>query len=390
MNDKNSVTKLCESLKESLWASDYRMKSLENLQSAQPPSFRHGTGIIIKPEIDLSEVSIASGASLTIKKESTESLEIIESAGFSELGKENHELFSASGGQSWTAGFNSAFSNASIFIRIPKGKKLGKTATFSITAEALPCSLSVFILAEDYSDALLSFSKHSSGSASGYFGINFHIAAREGARLGLLNVQDCGDKVSLFEERRATVQKDASVNWHDLSTGAAFASTAVEASLVEEGASSEAKCLMASRDGQKQDFYTCARHLAPNTKSDLLTKCVVSGKSKALSRGLILIGKDAHGSSGQERQEALVLSDEAEADAVPTLEINNYDVKCSHASSIGQIDEEKIFYLMNRGLSEDEARKLIIKGYFSPVLGLLGEAERAHLEEGLDKALSGQ
>ena len=95
---------------------------------------------------------------------------------------------------------------------------------------------------------------------------------------------------------------------------------------------------------------------------------MLTDSSKGLSRGLVRIGKNAAGSNGYEKQDALLLSDKAEADAIPNLEIHNNEVKCSHGSTVGQIDAEKMFYLMSRGLNEKEAKLKIVEGYFMPIL----------------------
>jgi len=134
-------------------------------------------------------------------------------------------------------------------------------------------------------------------------------------------------------------------------------------------------------------LYTKAVHFAPHTESNLFTRGVVNGTARALSRGLIAIKSNASASKGYEKQDALILSEEAEADAIPNLEIENYDVKCSHGSSVGQIDPESMYYLMSRGLSEDDAKKLIIMGYFQPVMELLDGGERTELESVLQRAI---
>jgi Fe-S cluster assembly protein SufD len=107
-------------------------------------------------------------------------------------------------------------------------------------------------------------------------------------------------------------------------------------------------------------------HLAPNTYSNIITKGAIFDSSKALSRGLVRIEKPSFNSNGYETQEALLLSERAEADAIPNLEIYNHDVKCSHGSTIGRLDKEKMFYLMSRGLTKDQAKIKLIEGFFVP------------------------
>ena len=123
------------------------------------------------------------------------------------------------------------------------------------------------------------------------------------------------------------------------------------------------------------DLYTSSLHNAKNTTSKIITKGVLNNESKALSRSLVKIKENAPKSNGYEKQEALLLSKNAEADAIPYLEIDNNDVKCSHSSAVGQIDKDVLFYMMSRGLNKSEAKKKIVEGYFSPILELLSNQE---------------
>jgi len=85
----------------------------------------------------------------------------------------------------------------------------------------------------------------------------------------------------------------------------------------------------------------------------------------------------------------LLLSDEAEADAIPNLEIHNHDVKCSHGSTVGQVDPEQLFYLMSRGLNEDEAKQKIVEGYFTPVLSMFtDEIMREKIQQSITSSMS--
>ena len=106
------------------------------------------------------------------------------------------------------------------------------------------------------------------------------------------------------------------------------------------------------------------------------------GKPKAIVRGLVRVEKDAPGCSGFQREETLLLSEDAEIDAVPNLEIENQDVKCGHAASIGRLDKEKLFYLMSRGLDRAAAERLLIDAFIEPFLAAVtDDALRASLAE---------
>ena len=135
-----------------------------------------------------------------------------------------------------------------------------------------------------------------------------------------------------------------------------------------KGAETRTTSLFLGREQQQFDLSTSARHKAPMTRSSLLTKGVLAAKAKTLSRGLISIAENAGQSSGYEHQDTLLLSEQAEADAIPDLEIHNNDVRCTHGTAVGHLDEDQRHYLMTRGLSREEATRLMVEGYFDEVL----------------------
>ena len=94
----------------------------------------------------------------------------------------------------------------------------------------------------------------------------------------------------------------------------------------------------------------------------------MTGSGKCLYRGLVKINRNAFGSNGYQKEDTLLLSEEAAADSIPNLEIDNNDVKCTHGASIGRIDREKLFYMKSRGLNEEQATREYVKGFFEPLI----------------------
>jgi Fe-S cluster assembly protein SufD len=121
------------------------------------------------------------------------------------------------------------------------------------------------------------------------------------------------------------------------------------------------------RGRQHCDHTTVIEHVAPHTRCQEVFKGVVDEAARAVFQGRIVVGRGAHGSDGRQLSKALLLSDTAEVDQKPELEIYNDDVKCSHGAAAGQIDRDQLFYLQSRGLAEASARRLLIEGF-------LGEA----------------
>ena len=115
---------------------------------------------------------------------------------------------------------------------------------------------------------------------------------------------------------------------------------------------------------------------------------MLTGKSRSVFRGLIKISEEAQLTDSYLTNNNILLSDEARADSVPTLEINANDVKASHGATVGNLDKDEIFYLMSRGLTKSSAEKLIINGFFAPVLKSIdSEILREHLTTAIDNKL---
>ena len=119
---------------------------------------------------------------------------------------------------------------------------------------------------------------------------------------------------------------------------------------------------------QHLDHDTQQNHLAENTTSDLLFKGALRDNSRSVWQGMIYVAPGAQKTDGYQANRNLVLSNSARADAIPGLEILADEVRCTHAATIGQLEDEHIFYLMTRGLSYEEAKKLVVDGFFDPVM----------------------
>jgi Fe-S cluster assembly protein SufD len=119
------------------------------------------------------------------------------------------------------------------------------------------------------------------------------------------------------------------------------------------------------------DFRTMQDHAGPRTTSDLLFKGAVADTARSVYSGLIRVRKEASGTNAFQTNRNLVLSEGASAESVPNLEIENNDVRCSHASAVGPIDEEQRFYLESRGIPPEVGERLIVQGFFSEIIDRL-------------------
>lgn len=125
-------------------------------------------------------------------------------------------------------------------------------------------------------------------------------------------------------------------------------------------------------------------HIAPDTASDTLIKSVLTDRAIGSFYGLVTIAKGAKNTDTFFREDALLLSDTAKAEAIPSLEIDENEVKAGHASTVGPVDEEQLFYLMSRGINQKEAEILVVKGFLYPVLEKLPQSEKSKLERTVD------
>lgn len=194
------------------------------------------------------------------------------------------------------------------------------------------------------------------------------IDVRDGAALTLSTLQDLDHGATLLSWRRSTLRRDAHLAWIDGQFGAGT-SVGVNENLLD-GQGSELRYIGAffGSAGQHLDITTAALHGAPNTSSQLDMKGALNDDGYSANYSIVFIGPHARNASGHQHQETLVLSEGARADAIPKLDVENNEVSASHGASVGQVDPEQVFYLRSRGLDELGAKRVIVEGFFEPLL----------------------
>jgi Fe-S cluster assembly protein SufD len=183
-----------------------------------------------------------------------------------------------------------------------------------------------------------------------------------------LGVNELGPRVWMIGNQVAEGGKDSSTLLSSVSLGGDYARVRTESRLVGTGAEARQIAVYFGEGSQMHDFRTLQEHVAPKTTSDLLFKGAVEDQSRSVYTGLIHIGKHAKGSAAFQTNRNIKLSEGAWAESVPNLDIENNDVRCSHASAVGPIDEEQRFYLESRGVPTAVAERLIVLGFFSEVI----------------------
>jgi Fe-S cluster assembly protein SufD len=168
--------------------------------------------------------------------------------------------------------------------------------------------------------------------------------------------------------RRAHVDRDGSIDWNVGELGDGFTVASYKSLLEGQGAKANVKAISVGVGRQHLDLTSHTVHAGKHSESDMTIRGVMRDKAKAVFRGVTQILKDASGSNGQQSESLMMLSPTAKADAIPMLLIDENDVKCGHAASVGKINQEQLYYLMSRGISKEEAEKLILFGFLDPVI----------------------
>jgi len=202
----------------------------------------------------------------------------------------------------------------------------------------------------------------------GYRSGSAEIFVGEGAEVGYVAVQKWGRNAWHLADQRARLEKDSTLKLFNVTLGARFSKTRVEASLVGPGATAELKGIYFASGEQFFDFHTLQDHQVGNTTSDLLFKGALQDVARTVYAGLIRIEKGAARSDAYQANRNLVLSDKAKATSIPMLEIDNNDVRCTHGATVGPVDPNHLFYLRSRGIPERTAKRMIVQGFFGQVL----------------------
>ncbi len=269
------------------------------------------------------------------------------------------------------AALHAAFFTGGSFLYVPDGVTvdapiLGQHFSHEAGTSVLPHTLIVagknsrFNYLDEYIAEGDDSESYRSGSAEIFVG--------EGAEVGYVAIQKWGRKAWHLADQRARLDKDATLKLFNVTLGAKFSKTRVEASLVGPGATAELKGIYFASGEQFFDFHTLQDHQVGNTTSDLLFKGALQDVARTVYAGLIRIEKGAARSDAYQANRNLVLSDKAKATSIPMLEIDNNDVRCTHGATVGPVDENHLFYLRSRGIPEMTAKRMIVQGFFGQVL----------------------
>ncbi len=202
----------------------------------------------------------------------------------------------------------------------------------------------------------------------GVFNVVTELVVGDNSRLRYVCGQALSERSWIFGAQRAEVGRDATLDWVALGFGSARGHVRMETRLGGPGAEARVTGAYASHGRQHIDFDTTQEHAAPNTTSDLAFRGVLQDRSTAVWKGNIIVDPGAQKTDAFQESRNLLLSKRAHADAIPGLEIQANDVRCTHAAAVAQVDAEQLFYLRSHGLREEIAKRLVIEGFLAALV----------------------
>ncbi|OFX14708.1 MAG: Fe-S cluster assembly protein SufB [Armatimonadetes bacterium RBG_19FT_COMBO_69_19] len=194
------------------------------------------------------------------------------------------------------------------------------------------------------------------------------IIVKEGARCRYTTIQNWSTNVYNLVTKRAVAYRDATMEWIDGNLGSKITMKYPSVYLLEPGAKGEILSVAFAGKGQHQDPGGKVVHAAPNTQSVIVSKSISKDGGRAGYRGLVKIYPGATGSRSAVRCDALILDDQSRSDTYPTMEIDEQDVSITHEATVSKVSDEQLFYLMSRGVKEDEAMNMIVRGFVEPIV----------------------
>ncbi|MCL8209036.1 MAG: Fe-S cluster assembly protein SufD [Actinomycetia bacterium] len=215
------------------------------------------------------------------------------------------------------------------------------------------------------------------------------VVAQDGAEVTVAAVQELPPATEAFIRRRGHAARDARVDWITGELGAALAVSGHHTTLAAPGARSESVTVFFPSGGQHHDYTAAVEHVGPHTTSSILARGVLKDRARSIFTGRSRIRKGAVRADARQREQTLMLSETARADAIPSLEIEDNDVFAAHAASAGPVDAAALYYLESRGIPPDEAVRLVVRGFLEPVMAhVRPEAVRAALWRAVEAKLA--
>ncbi|OYR60214.1 Fe-S cluster assembly protein SufD [Halorubrum ezzemoulense] len=373
---EDTVRRIADERNEPEWLLETRLNALAALETAELPDViqtpgRRWTDLealdfesLVDPLNQADETERTAGDDEVVVLPFTEALaeygDVIE-ANFGSVLDPEHNYLTALSVALFTTG---------TFVYVPEGVDVE-----DVTVRAEMNSRSLFsqtlVVAEESSSVTI-LESITSGDAdvSGdrYFSNLVEVVAGENSNVQFGSLQNLDDDAYTYSLKRGVTDTYATVDWIESNFGSKLTRSDIETELEGDGSESQIVGTFFGTDDQHFDINARVWHQAEQTTADLVTRGVLDDVARSVYEGVQDVGEDAWNTSSYQRENTLMLSDDAEADASPKLIIHNHDTEASHSATVGQVDAEDLFYLESRSIDSRTARNMLVEGFFVPVL----------------------
>ena len=269
------------------------------------------------------------------------------------------------------AALNSAVWSGGSFIYVPPGVhvEVPLQAYFRINTESMGQFERTLIIADEGS-----YVHYVEGCTAPIYSTDslhsavVEIIVKKDARVRYTTIQNWSNNVYNLVTKRAVAYENAVMEWVDGNIGSKLTMKYPSVYLMEPGAHGEILSLAFAGDGQHQDAGGKVIHVAPDTSSAIVSKSVSRGTGRTSYRGLLKVEEGAEGSTSTVRCDALLLDEHSRSDTYPTMEVDEERVNIGHEASVSKLGDDQLFYLMSRGLTEEEAGKMVVNGFVEPIV----------------------
>lgn len=263
-----------------------------------------------------------------------------------------------------------ALFTAGVFVYVPSGFKSSVPLyiNFFLYSPSTIMFAPVVIIADKGSDLKIIQSMRAINNTNSVISDGVYVFLEEGAHVEYISIREPGESVYSFTTFRSTLKNNALLEWRHAWFGGRCQNASFINTLEGEGASVDEVQVFFLDKKEHLDVTSRLEHISPRSTSRVLVKGALRDRARAVFQGNVRIEKDAQETDSFLSDHVLLLNPGARADSIPGLEIEANQVRASHSASIGQIDEEQVFYLMSRGLDESEAKKTIVSGFLSPAV----------------------
>jgi len=269
------------------------------------------------------------------------------------------------------AALNSAVWSGGSFIYVPPGVHVEEPlqAYFRINAESMGQFERTLIIVDEGA-----FCHYVEGcSAPVYTNDSLHAAVvevvvKEGGRCRYTTIQNWSNNVLNLVTKRAAAYKNATMEWVDGNLGSGLTMKYPAVWLMEEGAHGEVLSIAFANTGQVLDAGAKMVHVAPNTTSLITSKSISKGGGRAMYRGLVRVEEGAENSKAFVRCDALLLDEDSRSDTYPYMEVEESNIDIGHEATVSKVGEDQLFYLMSRGLTEEQATAMVVAGFIEPIV----------------------